>query len=187
MPKYQLTCDCGDVIPVGIAQAGASMPCPGCGKSIDVPGTKQLRTLPLLPDQATTATKASGLEPTGLGAILARALAALLLIATCWGFSYGGYLAYLRYNAPIEFGHTEDEFYDDLRQRALEDPPARAWDHWQYIVETGVPAHNPPPYFVISKVFENQKPWMVGALTCGVVSLLSFIGVTLLSKRSARA
>ena len=90
-------------------------------------------------------------------------------------------------NAPIEFGHTEDEFYDDLRQRALEDPPARAWDHWQYIVETGVPAHNPPPYFVISKVFENQKPWMVGALTCGVVSLLGFIGVTLLSKRSARA
>jgi hypothetical protein len=54
-------------------------------------------------------------------------------------------------------------------------------------VETGVPDHNPPAYFVISKVFENQKPWMVGALTCGVVSLLGFIGVTLLSKRSARA
>jgi len=173
-------------MPVGIAQAGASVACPACGKSIDVPGTKQLRMLPVVADKVESARKSSGLGPTGLGALLIRGLAALLLVATCWGLSYGSYLGYLRYNAPIVFGHTEDELYDDLRQRALEDPPARAWDHWQYIVETGVPDHNPPPYFIINNVFEKQKPWMIGALTCGAVSLLGFIGVTFLSKRSAR-
>lgn len=160
---------------MGIAQAGSTTRCQACGRSLDVPGTKQLRNLPPVPMEATAANRRQRDSATGGSGLLGRAIPAGLLALAAWGLSYGGYLAYLRWTAPIEFGHTHDELFADIYDRALQDPPARAWDHWQYIVDVGLPKQDPPLYFILSDAYERQWPWMIGALTVGALSLVAFL------------
>lgn len=187
MSQYQLSCDCGAIVPISVSQAGANVPCPQCGKTIEVPGTRQLRALPPVVVDMAAATRRRDGQATGLAGFAGRAIAAGLLALATWGLGYGGYLAYLRWTAPSEFGHTEDELYSDLYDRALEDPPARAWDHFQYIVDTGLPEHNPPIYFILVDAFEKQRPWMIGALTVGVLALIAFIAMSVMQSRRGPA
>lgn len=187
MSQYQLTCDCGAIVPVSVSQAGANVPCPQCSKAIQIPGTRQLRALPPVAVDPASAIRRRDGQSTGLAGFVGRAIAAGLLALATWGLGYGGYLAYLRWTAPIEFGHSEDEFYSGLYDQSLQDPPARAWDHWQYIVETGLPDHNPPIYFVLVDMFEKQRPWMIGALVVGALSLIAFISLSVLQFRRGQA
>jgi hypothetical protein len=183
MSKYQLTCECKTILPVGIAQAGTSISCPSCGNAIVVPGTKLLRNLPLDQSDAAAANRRQSSSP----GLLVRGITALLLALSFWGLGYGGYLAYLRSTAPIEFGHSEDEFYTEIYNRAAEDPPARAWDHWQYLVESGLPKQEPPIYFILVEVYAQQLKWMIGAFAIGSLSLLGFIILSILQSRRGRA
>jgi hypothetical protein len=47
MTKYALTCDCGNVLPVEIGQAGEVVVCQ-CGVKLDVPPLRKLRHLPVV-------------------------------------------------------------------------------------------------------------------------------------------
>jgi hypothetical protein len=60
----------------------------------------------------------------------------------------------------------------------LSDPPARVWDHWKYLVESGLPVHQPPDYFVINEYFERRKPWLIGSSILGALSLGTFLVLT---------
>lgn len=150
---------------------------------VDVPGTRELRLLPLesvaSPSGKGTRTGSSS-EPS---IFLRLAMAALLLIS--FGtLSYGGYLAYLRWNAPIALGHTDDEFFQELYDTALADPVPRAWDHWNFLVDAGIPEDPEPQLFLVyNRLFEAQKPWMIGLLTTGGLTFLAFLGLSYLSSR----
>jgi hypothetical protein len=50
MPRYLLTCDCGEVVPVELGQAGGHVVC-RCGKSLAVPALRSLRELPVEQDK----------------------------------------------------------------------------------------------------------------------------------------
>jgi hypothetical protein len=49
MTKYALTCECGNVLPVEIGQAGEVVVCQ-CGATLDVPPLRKLRHLPVVTD-----------------------------------------------------------------------------------------------------------------------------------------
>lgn len=49
MTLHILTCECGRSVPVGAGQAGSEMPCPGCGKRLQIPKLRDLQALPLSP------------------------------------------------------------------------------------------------------------------------------------------
>jgi len=185
MPKYLIPCPaCGATTPVGIAQAGAAVPCVACGASLDVPGTKQLRSLPIVEEDQVTGRRAGAAGGARDGGNLGyRFLVAAMLVVSALGLGYGGYLAYLRWNAPIEFGHSEEEIYEEIYENSMTDPPARAWDHWNYLLDVGIPDPKPIDYFLINRVYEQQKPWMIGSLAIGGVAFLAFLALSLLGPR----
>ena len=55
MPTYLLTCQCGNDLPVEVAQAGDSLTCE-CGENITIPNLRDVKMLPLAPDQQPVAT-----------------------------------------------------------------------------------------------------------------------------------
>jgi len=119
--------------------------------------------------------------------LLRLAMAGLLLLS-CVTLSYGGYLAYLRLTAPIEFGHTEEELFQELYDKSMQDPIASSWDHWEFLADGGLPEDpTPPTYFLYNRLFEVQKPWMIGFLSVGGASLLLFVGLSVLSSRGLAA
>jgi hypothetical protein len=99
------------------------------------------------------------------------------------GIGYGGYLSYLRWTAPINFGHSEEELYSELFDKSMADPPARVWDHWNYLVDSGLPNPDPPIYFVLSQAYEQQKPWMIGAWILGSIALIAFFALSVAGTR----
>ena len=48
MKKYQLTCHCGEIVPVRAGQAGGEIVCSGCGNRIAVPKFGELSRLALV-------------------------------------------------------------------------------------------------------------------------------------------
>lgn len=195
MPKYALECSCSAKIPVGIAQAGGSALCAACGKINEVPSTKVLRTLPdydehpaevaSTPNDARQSSRTQG-RRTSDDSILSRLLPAFLLFTAAVSLLNAAYLGWDRWRAPIEFGHTEDEFFGAMRDEAMHDPPARVWDHWRYMVETGLPTHQPPDYFVINEYYEKRKPWLIGSTIVGCLSLGLFVSITLMQALSKK-
>lgn len=181
MPSFALPCtQCNETIPVGIAQAGSTVRCGSCGAEIEVPGTKVLRNLAVVDDsKSSKGANAPGTAPVSWWTNL---LAGLSLAVATVGLGYGSYLAFLRWNAPIEFGHTDEELYAEMRERAASDPPVRVWDHFQYLVDTGLPKHDPPLYFVLAEVYKRQVPWMIGSLVIGALALAIFITLAVMSK-----
>ena len=47
MPQHVLECECGNHIPVSTSQAGASVVCPTCSKTIVIPSLRELKSRPL--------------------------------------------------------------------------------------------------------------------------------------------
>jgi hypothetical protein len=181
MSRYLLPCPaCQASISVGTAQAGSSMPCPSCGKVVDVPGTRQLR---LLPADALPSLVGKSEAPAGNSLGFRLLLASLLLVgALC--LTYGGWLAYDRWRSPIIFGHTEEEFFQGLYDESMAEPIAQSWEHWNYLVDSGVPEDSEPlPYFQISRYYEERKPWMVGSLGSGTLLIVAFLGLSFFSSR----
>ncbi len=188
MSRFKIPCGvCGEALFVGIAQAGASASCPKCGGSTEVPGTKQLRAHHRVDASDSEALdQVPTLRTAGSSSLVFRGIAAGLLAISALCLTYGGYLAYLRWAAPIEFGHTEEELFTEIFDRSMADPPARVWDHWNYLVDQGVPDPDPPIYFLLERQFSLQKPWMIGSLSLGSLTFLAFVVVSVVGGRNSR-
>jgi hypothetical protein len=74
MTKYALTCECGNVLPVEVGQAGEQVACV-CGTKVDVPPLRKLRHLPVVTE---TLEQAPSTWNARRGII-----AACLILATC--------------------------------------------------------------------------------------------------------
>ena len=179
MSQFLLPCSCGANVPVSRSQAGMTLPCPECGKVVDVPTIRVMNTLQVATQTAIPVAGKS--QSTWL-----RIFAVICFIVTLVTGYFGGELFLLRRNIEnsmasrdIPLNMTEQDFLDDMKQAALKRPPADTWDYWNELINDGLLPPNPPDYFKVKRHYEAQYRPMVNWLTaCGVslgLFLISFM------------
>jgi len=174
MSQFLLPCDCGAKIPVNRSQAGMTLPCPQCGKSIDVPTIRKLSTFASVPT-AKKETKA------GKSWKFLRPVAALGLLVGLIGLAYGGSVAYERYitisqvtQGGMDLNKTEEEFIAGVRQNALKSAPSDTWDYWNIMITDGLSDPSPPDLFRVKRYLASRLPTMFVSLITGSVGVLIF-------------
>ncbi len=174
MSQFLLPCDCGAKIPVNRSQAGMSLPCPHCGKSIDVPTIRKLAAFAnAAPVQKETKTNSSWKF---LGPV-----AALGFLVGLVGLAYGGSLLYERYStisqvtrAGMDLNRTEEEFIVGVRENALKSAPADTWDYWNVMLEEGLSDPKPPDLVRVKRYLASLLPTTIASLITGGVGVLVF-------------
>ena len=174
MSQFLLPCACGANIPVNRSQAGMSLPCPNCGKTVEVPTIRKLAefaTSAPVQKQAKSGHAARGLGP----------IAAVSLIVGLIAFAYAGYLYYERYSyialineSGGNFSVKEAEFLEDIRNHALESTPADTWDYWNVMLDEGLTDPDPPDLFKIKRYLASRAPMLFGSLFTGGIGLAIF-------------
>ncbi len=180
MSKYLLPCDCGAILPVSLSQAGMSIPCPSCGKPVDVPTVRHLTALPQEETSATQGTSTSSRKPS----VLLRVLAGIFFIATVACLGHGGYLAYQRYELPLDMSKTEADFLTDLENSLEGLSPADTWDTWNSLAYAGLSSIQTPQYFLLKQAYEQSGREMKIALMIGSGTLLAFLACVVASRRA---
>ncbi len=182
MSQFLLPCACGAKIPVNRSQAGMSLPCLECGKTVEVPTIRKLAEFATSVPSKKEAINRSG---KWLGPI-----AAISFIISLIGLAYGGSLVYERYGYLSELTKsganlnlTEAEYIAEIRKSALQSSPADTWDFWNAIVNNGLRDPNPPGFFQVKRYLSSQIPRMRGSFLIGGFSLAVFALTTFLMQK----
>ena len=182
MSQFLLPCACGAKIPVNRSQAGMSLPCLECGKTVEVP---TIRKLAEFATSVPAKKEAINRSSKWLGPI-----AAISFIVSLLGLAYGGSLAYERYSYLSELTKTganlnltEAEYIADVRKSALLSSPADTWDFWNAIVNNGLRDPSPPGFFQVKRYLASQIPMMRGSFLVGGFSLAVFALTTFLMQK----
>ncbi len=182
MSQFLLPCACGAKIPVNRSQAGMSLPCLECGKTVEVP---TIRKLAEFASSAPAKKEAKSRAGKWLGPI-----AAISFIISLLGLAYGGSLAYERYTYISELTQTganlnltEAEFIAEVRKSSLLSAPADTWDFWNAMVNNGLSDPNPPGFFQVKRYLASQVPMMRGSFLVGSISLAVFALSTFLMQK----
>lgn len=186
MSQFLLPCLCGAKIPVNRSQAGMTLPCPECGKAIEVPTIRKLT-----PFAVTTPAKKET-KATNSWKLLGP-VAALGFLVGLLGLAYGGSLLYERYEtisqvtqAGMDLNRTEEEFIAGVRENALKSAPSDTWDYWNVMLEEGLSDPKPPDLFRVKRYLASRLPTMIGALITGGVGILIFSLSAFLMQRLRR-
>lgn len=171
MSQYYLPCDCGAKTPVNRSQAGMSITCSGCQKSLEVPTIRGLQSLE--PVQATHARNVAN-APAKPG-ILLRVFAGIFFLAAVASLGYGGVLAYQVYTYPLDMSGSKEEFLADTEVSLKALSPAEIWDVWNTIAFAGLEAARTPEYFQYKYAYDDAIQTMYRYLGIGVAALLAFV------------
>jgi len=182
MSQFLLPCVCGAKIPVNRSQAGMTLPCLECGKTVEVPTIRKLaQFVSIVP----TKKEAKGRSAKWLGPI-----AAISFLISLLGLTYGGSLVYERYSYISEITKsnanlnlTEAEYIAEVRKSALLSAPADTWDFWNAIVNNGLRDPNPPYRFQVKRYLASQVTWMRDSFLVGGISLAVFALSTFLMQK----
>ncbi len=183
MTQYLLPCDCGAEIPVSRSQAGMSVPCPACGKSLDVPTIRNLANLKPAPVAANTTARDHYRPPN----ILQRIAAGIFFLVAVGGLGYGGLVAYQRVTLPIDMSRTEEDFYAESKESLEAMSPADTWDTWNAIAYAGVTSARTPDYFLIKRAYENSAKQMYLSLGIGSVGLAIFVACLFIAPKRSQS
>ena len=182
MSQFLLPCACGAKIPVNSSQAGMSLPCLECGKTVEVPTIRKLAGF-----ASTVPAKKEAMSRSGkwLGPI-----AAISFIIGLLGLAYGGSLVYERYSYISEITQTgtklnltEAEYIAEVRKSALLSAPADTWDFWNALVNNGLRDPNPPGFFQVKRYLASRLPIMRASFLIGGISLAVFALSTFLMQK----
>jgi hypothetical protein len=135
MPRYLVTCECGQPVPVEIGQAGGHVRCP-CGRSVEVPTLRRLRHLPI--EQASAgAQKRKWSTRRGIAAALFILAAALAVVGVG-----------LRLAEPTAPPLNIKGSYEKTLERSESLTPADWFEVWTY--------HYRPSLEAGFEIYENQ-------------------------------
>jgi len=171
MSQFVLPCACGAQIPVNRSQAGMSLPCPQCGKPVEVPTIRKLAEFASGVVEKKDSTRSGALK-------WLTPVAAVSFIVGLIGLSYAGYLYYERYTylsfvAQIggDLNLTEEDFMKEIRKSASQSPPADTWDYWNTMLYDGLKDASPPELFRAKRYLEARWPTLVQSFLVGLTGL----------------
>jgi len=124
--RYLLECECGRTLPVGLRQAGSHLTCP-CGKSVNVPALRELKTLPQeAPNAGQSKAKGAGQVWSPLtGGMFALGIPIVLVGLVVFGLSL-----YTRFQLDTRQPEIDySKWSEDLQGRPVED----LWDMWRIL------------------------------------------------------
>ena len=186
MSQYLLPCSCGANIPVSRSQAGMSLPCPQCAKSLDVPTIRNMASLASISDTPEKAKSSSA--PIWLGPV-----AAIAFLAAVAASFYCGSLIWERYQIlstlaeqKMDLTITEEDYLSDRRKLASKSSPADTWDYWNVMARQGLSDANPPDLFRVKRYLESGMPLIWGSLATAVLSFAVFAISALIMQRAKR-
>ena len=163
-----------------------SLPCPQCGKAIDVPTIRKLAEFAST-DSAKKAVKTSR-SWNWVGPI-----AAISFVVGLIGLTYGGYLAYERYSFISQLTEngakldtTEAEFIEGIRKKALQSAPSDTWDYWNVMIVEGLKDPDPPDLFKYKRYLASRVPEIRGSFITAGVSFAIFALSSFMMQRSRK-
>ena len=171
MSQFLLPCACGGKIPVNRSQAGMTLPCPQCGKTIEIP------TIRKLAEFASVASEKKETKRVGIAKWLGP-IAAIAFVVGLIGLAYGGYLYYERYTYLSFISQiggdlklTEENFMVEVRKSAIQSAPADTWDYWNTMLYDGLKDASPPDLFRAKRHLEARWPTMTYSFFVGLAGL----------------
>jgi hypothetical protein len=175
--KYLLTCECGEKLPVEVAQAGQQVRC-DCGRGVAVPALRAIRKLPQA-EAEPVRRKSPGKWTVTHGA--AFALGTLLVFG---GFLIAGYgfLNGMRVKPMLQINPDLDKWVNSIDQAQMVD----LWDEW-IEVSKGLPA-GLPDYAIGLNLYNGLKGMGQTGLIVFATGIILIIASGLIGRRaSARA
>jgi len=174
MSQFVLPCACGAQIPVNRSQAGMSLPCPQCGKPVEVPTIRKLAEFASDVVEKNDSARSGALK-------WLTPVAAISFIVGLIGLSYAGYLCYERYDYLLfvaqiggELNLSEEDFIKEIRKSASQSPPADTWDYWNTMLYDGLKDASPPDLFRVKRYLEARWPTLVLSFLVGLTGLCVF-------------
>jgi hypothetical protein len=135
MPRYLLSCDCGNAVSVDVGQAGGHVAC-SCGKTLEVPTLRLLRHLPTEPSKSELPRKSWNLRAGVVAALLTPAI--LLGIAALM----------IRLSEPTVPPFDLQGMHEQNLKEVDRMAPAEWFQMWSYryrrTVENGFSVYQPP-------------------------------------------
>ena len=168
MKKYQLTCRCGEIIPVRAGQAGGEILCGGCGNCLVVPKFGALSRLPLFEEPDVGACPAWNRSK---GLVLLGFVGFLVFMAA-------GVWLRLPTQSPVEAAA--------IRKRVTEKTNAEIYDAWKNHFSQATVAR---PQWGVEKQYAQQTYLKQGAswvllFLSGVGAVCGLIGISGLVRSS---
>ena len=179
MSQFLLPCTCGAKIPISRSQAGMTLPCPQCSKTLEVPTIRNLNQLEPVGAVGPGERKQVSRGPS-LGLRIVAGILLLLSVGFC---GYGGLMAYERWSFPMDLSMTEDDYIKDMTVGLDELSPASTWDTWNNLADNGLMNLDTPNYFKYKRSFEAAAPKMYTYLGVGIASFVGFVLSVFLSRR----
>jgi hypothetical protein len=175
--KYLLTCECGEKLPVEVAQAGQQVRCE-CGRSVAVPALRAIRKLPQAEEEQVRR-KSPGKWTFTHGA--AFALGTLLVFG---GFLFAGYgfLNGMRVKPMLQINPDLEKWVNSIDQATM----GELWDEW-IEVSKGLPA-GLPDYAIGLNLYNGLRGMgQTGLIVCATGVILIIASELLGRRASARA
>ena len=168
MKEYQLTCQCGEIMPVRAGQAGGEILCGGCGNCFAVPKFGELSRLPLIKESDAGAHPAWN-SSKGL---------VLLGFVGFLGFMAAGVWLRLPTQSPVQAAA--------IRKQVTEKTNAEIYDAWKNHFSKATVER---PQWVVEKQYAQQTYLKQGAswvllFLSGVGAVCGLIGISGLVRSS---
>ena len=178
--RYLLPCPCGHQIPVSRSQAGATVTCGVCGRSVEVPTIRGLTNLPPAPEE--TAERTVGKRTAPRWSTSRR-----LVSAVCFGLmlvagSVAGLMLATRLNYSTGWTLEQELTYGDQMVERYE--PAELWDLWSVYREEGLGPKTPPEYVLVQRQLDARAPYMYAAFGLAAAGLVGWLATIVTAPRA---
>ncbi|MEO2041863.1 MAG: hypothetical protein ABGW79_08390 [Pirellulales bacterium] len=162
MKEYQLTCQCGEMVPVRAGQAGGEIVCSGCGNRLAVPKFGELSRLPLV-EKSDSGGQPAWNSSKGL---------VLLGFVCCFVFMAAGVWFRLPTQSPVQTAA--------IREQITQKTNAEIYDMWKNHFSTAAVER---PQWIVEKQYAQQTYLKQGAswvllFLSGVGAVCGIIGIS---------
>lgn len=172
--KYLLTCECGEKLPIEVAQAGQQVRC-DCGRSIAVPALRAIRKLPQA-EVEQVRRKSPGKWTFAHGAAFA---VGTVLVFVGFVIAAYGFLNCMQVNASLQISPELGNWVSSIDQAKMSD----LWDEW-IEVSKGLPA-GLPNYAIGLNLYNGLMGMGRTGLILFAIGVVSIAASGLLGRRAS--